>query len=478
MIRNVGLSSGLNLYRALIQFALNFALAHYLLPSDFGQVALILPVTLFILLVGDFGLSAAIIRSSATAREAGAASAICLFYGVSFTFITVILYAIGVFDGWVGQTAELLVAFSVVALLSTTAIIPRAMLERRLAYGRIAVVETLANSSAFLVSVIAASLGAGVWAFACYHIIMQLSRAVYFWIATRREIEFNTRWRTAIPLMAFGGWVVAFNLVNYLARNLDRYIIGGLLGTGLLGLYALAYQVMLVPMMALTWPASGVLLSTLSRFRDDGMMMRRSFLAMLGLAAMVTFPMMTGLALRSGLVFPLLLPERWHDVAPIISRLAIAGGLQSSTAFVGALFLVRGRARQQFWIGGASTLAVLATLAFATWYWRSLESVANAYVAITLLLSVGYYGLMARMLGTGIGTVLGALVPAVVLTVVASAVAIAAEAMLRGDSGPWLRASIFTGAFCASAIAMLTIRRSALVEAFGTLRSAGIRAAA
>lgn len=478
MIRNVGLTSALNLYRATIQFGLNIALAHFLTPSDFGQVALVLPITLFILLIGDFGITGAIVSSSANARQAGAASAICQAFGLAMPVLAGILYLVGALDSMPEQTARLLLGFSLVATLSMMAVVPRAMMERGLRYGRLTTIETFANTAAFVVSVAAAALGAGVWSFLLYHLTMQALRCAAFWSATRRDIARNLELRLAAPLMRFGGWVVAFNLVNYLMRNLDRYIVGGWLGTGVLGFYSLAYQVMLIPMMIVTWPATGVLLSTLSRLKDRPDMQRNAFLAVMMLASCATVPMMAFVALRADLIFGTILPPPWAPVGAITQMLAIAGALQSITAFVGALFMVSGKVRRQFWFGVAITALTLTTQLVAVAATRSLMALVNAYVVLTLVVSVGYLVMMARLLDTTLSKLLAALVPATAVAVVAGAAMLVTDAALPAHMPAVARLLASAMVFCTAWAALIWLQRRNALGALGTLRLTGSTALA
>ncbi|EIZ81183.1 polysaccharide biosynthesis family protein [Novosphingobium sp. Rr 2-17] len=477
MIRNVGLTSALNLYRAGLQLGLNIALAHFLTPSDFGQVALVLPITLFILLIGDFGITGAIVSSSASAREAGAAATICQGFGLLMPVAGLLLYAVGGLNFMQHSTAELLLAFSLVAMLAMMAVVPRAMLERSLRYGQLTVVETLASTTAFIASVTSAAYGLGVWSFVCYHLTMQALRSAYFWYATRRDIDRNLHVSLAAPLMRFGGWVVAFNLVNYLMRNLDNYMVGGWMGTSSLGLYALAYQVMLVPMMVVSWPVSGVLLSTLSRIRGRPDMQRDAFFAVLMLASCATFPMMTFVALKAELIFGTILPTRWAMIGPVTAFLAIAGGLQSATALLGALFMVSGRVRTQFWFGLCATTLTLTTLAVAAYSTRSLTAMAAAYAVLAVFMSIGYFAMMARMLGTGLRQVAIALLPAIGLSVGAGATMLLVDRIVIHQPNV-LRLIVDAAVFGGVIGAALLIRRANLMKLFATLQRTGQAAGA
>lgn len=471
MIRNVGLTSALNIYRAGIQFGLNIVLAHFLSPADFGLVALVLPITLFILLIGDFGVTTAIVRNSASPEQAGAAATICINFGGALVALTLLLYGLGVFRTMPAPVDLLLIAFSVVALLAMVAIVPRAMIERRLRYGRITWVETASNSLGFLVAIVAAWWGAGVWSFAAYHLAMQASRAAAFAYLARHEVATNTQLRLALPLLGFGGWVVAFNLVNYLMRNFDRYLVGGMIGTGPLGIYAFSYQIMLVPLMTITWPVSGVLLSTLSRLKDHPAQQREAFLAVLMIASSLTFPMMAFVALRAGPIFELLLPHRWSQVGDVISNMALAGGLQSVTSLVGSLFMIQGRVRLQFWFGVFATALTLATVGVAAYLTHSIVALAQSYAVLTAILSIAYLFMIARMLSTTILVVVKAILPALLIALSGFLAVELMDLAMPSHAGPLVRLIADTVAFLGTWGLFMAVRSRSFVALLKVMRS-------
>jgi len=472
MIRNAGLSCALNIYRAAIQLGLTIVLAHFLAPAEFGLVALLLPITLFLLLVGDMGLTSAIVSRATDSREAGAAASLCLAFGIAVPLVMLALHVAGALPFLPPCSAGLLLAFGCVATLAMAAVVPRAMLESRLLYGRITAIETVANMVAFAVAIAGAAQGAGAWSFALYHLVMQAGRAGGLGVAARHDFDLSLDWRQARPLLQLGGWIAAFNIVNFLMRNFDRYIIAAWLGTDALGLYALAYQVMLVPMMIVTWPLSAVLVATLGRLKPQPEAQRETFLAMLTLASCITLPAMTFVALFSDLLFAAILPARWAAAADITGLLAIAGGLQSVTAFLGVLFLAQGRVRAQFWFGAAATLVTLATLALCAALTGSLPLLALAYAILTAALSVFYLLMMARLLQSSMREIAARLAPAIALGIVAGATALAADGLITH----WSPAARLTGvmlAFGVVMLSMLVLRRATLARLIGILQNAG-----
>ncbi|MET0248946.1 MAG: oligosaccharide flippase family protein, partial [Sphingobium sp.] len=457
---------------AAIQLGLTVALAHFLTPADFGLVAMLLPIALFLLLVGDFGLTAAIVSRAADPAQAGAAATLCMGFGTAVPALMLVLHGAGALAFMRPQAADLLVAFGLVTALAMAAVVPRALLESRLLYGRIAGIETAANMLGAVVAIGSAALGAGAWSFALYHLVMQAGRAAGLGLAARDHLELNLDWRRAQPLLRLGGWIAAFNIVNFLMRNLDRYIVAAWLGTDALGLYALAYQVMLLPLMAVTWPVSAVLVATLGRLRDRPDAQREAFLATLTLAGCITLPATTFVALFSDLIFAALLPARWALAAHATGVMAIAGGLQSITAFTGVLFLVQGRVKAQFWFGAGATALTLGTLLVCATFAPVLPALVLAYAILTALLNLFYLRMMARLLQTDVRRIVARIAPAVALSIAAGALALATDALIAHWS-PGARLIGDMLVFGTVIGAGLLARRATLVRLVAILQGAG-----
>jgi PST family polysaccharide transporter len=71
------------------------------------------------------------------------------------------------------------------------------------------------------------------------------------------------------PLLAFGRDLTGYNVLNYFTRNLDNLLIGKLWGAQQLGIYAKAYQLLLMPLEQLGIPLDGIALTALSRLTDS-----------------------------------------------------------------------------------------------------------------------------------------------------------------------------------------------------------------
>lgn len=183
-------------------------------------------------------------------------------------------------------------------------------------------------------------------------------------------------------MLAFGGNLTGFNVVNYFARNLDNLLIGWRWGAQPLGLYAKAYQLLLLPLSQINAPISGVAIPALSRLIDSPDRYRRGYLRILEKLVIVTMPLMVFMAMTSDWLVEILLGSQWSETSRIFVWLSIAGLIQPVANSTGWLFISQGRTRHMFQWGIVSSAITIASF-FIGLPWGAL-GVAKAYSLVWL----------------------------------------------------------------------------------------------
>jgi PST family polysaccharide transporter len=196
-------------------------------------------------------------------------------------------------------------------------------------------------------------------------------------------------------VVGFGASILGFNLMQYLSRNSDRAIIGRRLGAIDLGYYDYAYQWYMYPFEAITGILVRVIFPTLSRLQDDTRELGRAFLRANGAIAILTFPMMTGLAAVADPLVQVVLGEKWAPIVPIVLVLAPGGLLQGIGATPGQLFLAQGRATQRLaWSVAYTAVIVSAFLVGVRW---GIFGVAAAYTLVMVPICIAGFWLALRL---------------------------------------------------------------------------------
>lgn len=483
MLKNLASMSSLNLFKAGVQFAISTLVAVFVLPAEYGLITFSLPIIQFIALMTDMGLGSALIRqASLSAEDAGAALAVSLALAVISALV--LLAAAQPIEHAAGMTglAPVLGALAIAVGFTIAAAIPRAMLERDLRYQQVAMVEggaTLAGAA--LCAVLVGAAGAGIWGVIAFHVALQGSRALGFLLLTRKAYRLDGHWRRVLPLMSFGGWVLASNVINFAARNAQSLLIGSALGAAAVGLYGVAYQVMILPLMALAWPASGVLLATLSRLRDaagtpeaGGAAAARAaaahadafaspVLSLSLLTATITFPLMAWVAI--GLDYPVraLLHPQWHPAIPLIALLAPLGAVQALAAYNGAVLIARGHARLQFHVNLVSSAVLL--VGFVASLPFGIRAFAVTYLAVGAVVAVGQIG--AKLWAAGISA--GHYVRVLAIPALATSAGCVAAALCGWHVSNWTQWSVMTAVYTSVVLAVNGMARRPLVHAVRSL---------
>jgi O-antigen/teichoic acid export membrane protein len=469
LLGNLLSMSGVNVVKALVQFAMMTLMTRFVGPAEYGLVTFSLPFMAFIALFTDLGMSSAMIqRPSLSNREAGAAITLMASIGLGCALVMSVLSA--PLAGAVGMAGlpAVLSALCASIVLSICALGPRALLERALDYRRIAIIEASATLAAFVTGVALALAGFGIWSLVIFYVLTQAIRAVWFWLAARKWVELNFDWGHVGVILHIGGWVLASNLLNFGARNAGNFLIGAWLGPAAVGLYGLATQFMMLPLMMLSWPASGVLLATLSN--NAAREARRSpapiVAAMLRLTALAAFPSMFYLVFGAHYLAKALISPRWGEAAPLIAVLAPVGAIQSLATYVGAVLLSRGEARLQFWTSAANSLLMIGTFLWAPKL--GLLGIAKLYFVASTFLCCGLVYLVARKSELSMAELGKSLAPGFLAT----SVGLVLVGFLVGEApstfSSWLQATVI---YVCAAMAVFALSAKSTVKSFQAFRS-------
>lgn len=471
MLKNLASMSSLNLFKAGVQFAITTLAAFYVLPQAYGLVTFSLPIIQFIALFTDMGLASAVIRQPLLSREdAGAAMSFSVV--VALIAGTLLAAAAWPIEYWSGlpNLASVLVALAGAVVFTIVASLPRALLERALRYQRVAAIEGVGTVIAGAICIAALMLDAGIWAIVAFHVMLQGFRASAFLWTARGDLVWNVRWARVAGLLSFGGWVLATNIINFLARNAQNILIGVWIGAAAVGLYGMAYQFMILPLMAMAWPASGVLMATLSRLGEtDRTQYRAPVLAVTTITALIAFPVMTYMTF--GLAWPIaaLLSPNWLALVPLLATLAPLGALQSLAAYNGAVLIARGHARLQFYVNVISSVLLLTGFIVSLPF--GLQVFARTYLAVGAMVALGQIAAKLWAAEVDVKSYVRALLPAIAATLAG----LAAAVLVGWKPTHWGEWLLVTGAYVGGVVGVFVLLRRQILKAVRNLLDGGGR---
>ena len=372
--------------RLAVQIGGTIILARLIGPEAFGLVAMVLVVSGFLEVFRDAGLAQATVQRRQLAPEQVSTlfwvnSGVCLLLAAGLAGLAPLV-------AWIygePRLTTLTLAMAVPLAVEGLCLQHRALLQRSMQFGRIALAESVAAIGGLLVAVVAAKAGAGYWSLVLQRIVVAVIQVALIWILSgwipgrfRRNLGVR-------PMLSFGLRLSGFNLLNFFSRNADKFLIGRFVGADALGQYSRAYSLMLLPISQINAPLASVLTPALARLQSDPEAFARVFLRTFRVLAWVTVPAI-GVAAASGAhLLAFLLGPGWELAGSAFQMLAVASLFQPLTNICGVVLIATGRTDQLLrWGKVSSVVLVGAFLVGLPW---GVIGVATAYaVAIHCLL--------------------------------------------------------------------------------------------
>jgi O-antigen/teichoic acid export membrane protein len=348
-------------------------------------MSMIATVLGFAQVFADVGVSNAIIYRQDASRDQ-LSSLYWMNFGVSVLLGAVVVVSAPLVAGFFHQP-QLIQPLRVASLLFV--VIPvgqqfQVLLQRELEFDRLATIEIVAAVAALAVATVAAVAGQGVYSL----IWGQLARATVMSIATTM-VGWH-RWRPHLHLsvsdlrgfVSFGLYQMGERSINYLAANIDYLLIGRYLGPAQLGVYTIAYNLVVVPLSKLNPVLTKVAFPVFARRQDDSAALRRGFGELVELVALVSFPLLVGLGILAPLAVPAIFGASWQPAAVLVQIMVVMGLIKCLSNPLGALLLALGRADVGFWLNVATMTVTVAVLWAVVG--RGTQAVAWAHTAIQI----------------------------------------------------------------------------------------------
>ncbi|MBN1795963.1 MAG: lipopolysaccharide biosynthesis protein [Sedimentisphaerales bacterium] len=346
----------------IIRLGSTMVMARILTPGDFGLLAMIFPITGFINLFKDLGLSQATVQKEDVDHQQVSnlfwinVALSLLLTGIVCSLAPVIVYLYK--DSRLFWPTVVLSAGFIFRGMSAQQF---AILRRQMHFGKITCLNVAEIFVGSVVGVISAIAGAGMWSLVYMTLAFSVTSCVGAWMFCS--------WRPSLPIhiskvrsmVAFGSNLTAYNAMNYWARNFDYILIGKFWNPFLLGLYYKAYELLLMPLRQITWPVSAVAIPTLSRLQDEPEQYRLYYYRAVNAIAFVSMPVIIAMAALSNELIRIALGNQWIDAVLIFRILAFSGLLQPVLSTTGWVYISLGYTKRMMYWGAISVPIFIAS---------------------------------------------------------------------------------------------------------------------
>jgi PST family polysaccharide transporter len=439
--------------RFVLQFGAQIVLAHWLLPRQFGLIAMVAPVLSLVQVFNDLGLTQATIqRPEITHRELS--TLFWINFGVSAA-LAAAMVALSPLVAWFYHEPRLMpvtAACGSLLLLSGAGAQQIALMNRRMRYTPLAIIDVACAFMAFVVGLAAAALGFGYWSLVMMQAANSLTILLLVWAFSDWRPSWPSRDPGVMALLRFGGHLTGFNILGYAENNLGTVLIGRFSGAPALGLYDRAFKLVIVPWWQISLPVARVSISLLCRLHGSDAHYTRAYRQMLQGLLLVAAPGLIWAAIEANTLVPLVLGRSWAAAAPIVAWLSVGTILVPLGSSAYWLFVSQNRVAAQLRYGVASGILLVTSIVVGI-HWGPI-GVARCYAAFgPFIQGVQLWG-ATRQGPVGMATVLRAIYP-IALSVGAAAAGL--EWLLRMQGGAPSLAGLGAGLFLSYGVAGLAL---------------------
>jgi O-antigen/teichoic acid export membrane protein len=313
-------------------FVGNVVLAQLLTPADFGAVAIGTVFVIFVALVSDGGLGAALVRGDHKPTRLMFEQLLGFQLAIAVA-VTLIVFAAAPLFGRTGWISAIMTASFCISVFRTSGFI---QLDRDLMFRQVATIEIVEMVAYVAWAIGGVLLGAGVWALATASIARALvATGLVLRVAPMRVFRPRLRFTEIRPLLGFGARFQAINGLNLLRDQGLNVGIAGVAGLGTLGVWSMAYRFIQVPFLVfeslwrVTFPA-------MARLLEAGEDPRPAVEKLLTRSALLTGAMLCTLVGATPDLIPALFGPEWQQIVDVLpwacAGLMIGGPISVSVA--------------------------------------------------------------------------------------------------------------------------------------------------
>jgi len=277
--------------RRLTMLVTGIVLARLLAPADFGLVAMALMFISFVELIRDLGTGAGIIQAEDPSdRLLSSVFWLNLLFGVAATALLLLVASPAAQLLREERLVPVLRMLAISPLLSSFNVVQSNLLLRQLEFRRLAMTELAGAVVGGIVGIALAARGHGVWSLVWQSLSGSLALSAGVWGASRWRPRLAFDRPGVAKLLAFSTNLTLYNVLNFVARNADNFLIGRYLGAQSLGYYDLAYRVMLSSLQLVSGTFTRSLFPVYARMQGDHRRFGSAYLKVMALTALVADP--------------------------------------------------------------------------------------------------------------------------------------------------------------------------------------------
>lgn len=308
-----------------VSWGLTIASARYLMPGDYGVIALAETFAPYLSYLATLSVGNWLIQATTLDRDdvhAATLFSVCLSSAVSIFAFLACPFAARFYGD-----ESLILPFRLISLvffLRGLLAVPNAVLQRELRFKELSVLALVVVVIRGVLQLVFAMNGFGFWSLILGMLIAEVATCAANLSMGRSALRFRFKRETWRRIARFGIPATLSTFCWILFSSADNIIVGKLFGTEMLGIYAMAYYLSNLPMSKINGMFKQVAYSYLSRLNNDGPAFRKACLEINRIFCLLIFPFLFGMGLVSERGIPLLFGEKWRALCYPLSVLSFS----------------------------------------------------------------------------------------------------------------------------------------------------------
>ena len=328
--------------------ALNFVtisiLARFLVPENFGLIALATLTIGYLSVVNDLGLGAALIQRREKIEEAANVAFILnILTGILLTIATFFIAPYVAIFFKDTRVTIVLQYLGLTFLITAIGSVHNILLQREMNF-RKKIIPELGNTIVkAIISISLAVTGFGVWSLVIGQLVGAGFASLLLWLVTPWRPKFIWDTQIAKDLFKYGFSIMGNNALSIWEDSFDYFIIGLLYTPAALGIYTLAYQLPQTLVLNVLWIMTAVLFPAFSSLQNQNDALKKSFLTIIRYVELLVTPLCLGMFIAADPIIRVAFGEQWLDAIPILRALSLYVWVVSIGFHVGDIYKAIGR---------------------------------------------------------------------------------------------------------------------------------------
>lgn len=327
-----------------VQLVMTIILARYIMPEQYGIIAIALIIVSIAQTVANSGMGMALIRK-ADLTETDCSTVFFYNLTVSIVLYLCICPIVPVITGFYDiteYTSAFIVLLTVIPV-SSLGEIPKTLYSVSLDFKTLSILNISSTVISGVIGIVMAIAGYGIWALIIQYLSYTTCSVIALWIASGWHPIFAFSFKSLKDLYSFGSKLMLSKLLDTIFRQLYSAIIGKLFTASALGLYNRAETFANMTTQSPSDTLSAITYPALCKIKDDELRLKENYRRILRLSAFVIFPVCLGLGAITRPLVNTLFSAEWSGMIPLLQILVFSVMWYPVHAINLSLLQVKGR---------------------------------------------------------------------------------------------------------------------------------------